>query len=202
MLPRVLLAAVAAFALQTARAQVVDPNLQNLLTALTQGTEVTMLTPLANGMVQITSFKPPSRMTPSDAAAAVESARQQLAAHGIQYPTADQFARALVGGEINTPSGPTTMSGVLPVTGAAATVRSQMVLPGGLPLVSAPSAAAGGSAPPVAVSPQAREQALQQLAAIGILNPSRGQLDTALYGGTISTVNGVHQLPGIIPPQR
>ena len=199
MLPRVLLAAVAALALQTARAQVVDPNLQNLLSALTQGTEVTMFTPLANGMVQITSFRPPSRMTPSDAAAAVESARQQLSIQGIEYPTADQFARALVGGEINTPSGPTTMSGVLPVTGPAATVRSQVVLPSGLPQVGAPSAAAGGSAPPAAVSPQAREVAIQQLASIGILNPSREQIDTALYGGTISTINGIYRLPAILP---
>jgi hypothetical protein len=57
-----------------------------------------------------------------------------------------------------------------------------------------PSAAAGGSATaPVA----AREMALQQLAALGIINPSEDQIRTALVGGTITTLNGVYQLPGI-----
>ena len=39
--------------------------------------------------------------------------------------------------------------------------------------------------------------ALQQLAALGILNPSEDQIRTAMFGGTITTLNGVYQLPGI-----
>jgi hypothetical protein len=45
----------------------------------------------------------------------------------------------------------------------------------------------------------AREAALQQLAAIGIINPSEDQIRTAMVGGTITTVNGVVQLPGLLP---
>src|SRR2546421_151116 len=55
------------------------------------------------------------------------------------------------------------------------------------------SAAAGGTAPP-----SARELALQQLAGIGIINPSEDQIRTAIIGGTLTTVNGVVQLPGVL----
>jgi hypothetical protein len=200
MAPRYVLAAILALALASASAQVADVNLQNLLAALTQGAEVTMYTPLANGMLQVTSFKPPTRMTQAEAAAAVENARQNLATLGIENPSADQFARALVGGPINAPGGPAQLPAVLPVTGQPASVRSQVVYANALPQIAAPSAAAGGSAPAAArtpITPQEREAALQQLAAIGIINPSEEQIRTAILGGTLSTVNGIYPLPGI-----
>jgi hypothetical protein len=202
MAPRYALAALLALALQSAIAQSGDVNLQNLLAALTQGSEVTMYTPLANGMLQVTSFKPPARMTEAQAAAAVESARQQLAAVGITNPTADQFAHALVGGPVNTAQGSVQLAGVLPVSGQPATVRSQVVSASGTAPVAGPSAAAGGSAPfsRTPISAQEREAAISQLAAIGILNPSEDQIRTAVLGGTISTVNGLYRLPGISAP--
>ena len=43
------------------------------------------------------------------------------------------------------------------------------------------------------------EAALRQLAGLGILNPSEDQIRTALVGGTLTTVNGVYQLPGLLP---
>src|SRR5438128_10350498 len=118
MLLRSLLAAGLTLALAAAHAQSTDTNLQNLLAGLVNGAEVTMLTPLANGMVQVTSFKPPRPLPEAEAYAAIESARQHLAAVGIENPTADQFARALVGGPIATRDGPVDLPGVLPVGGA------------------------------------------------------------------------------------
>jgi hypothetical protein len=200
MAPRFVLAALLALALASARAQVADANLQNLLSALMQGAEVTMFTPLANGMLQVTSFKPPAPMPQAEASAAIERARQNLAAIGIERPTADQFARALVGGAISGPNGGATqLAGVLPVTGQPATVRTQVVNANALPQLGAAGAAAGGSAPlgRLSITPQEREAAVQQLGTLGILNPSEEQIRTAILGGTISTVNGIYQLPGI-----
>jgi hypothetical protein len=182
-----------------------NANLQNLLTALTQGTAVTLYTPLANGMVQVTSFQPPLALGRPEAEAAVAIARQHLASLDIANPTADQFARALAGGTIYMRDGPQELPGVLPLTGKPALVTSQIVFPNGSPqvantpgprlIVPAPmSAAAGGSAP---MNVQARELALQQLASIGLLNPSEAQIRTAVYGGTLSSPNGVYQMPGI-----
>jgi hypothetical protein len=45
----------------------------------------------------------------------------------------------------------------------------------------------------------AREAAIRQLASIGIINPSEEQIRLALVGGTITTINGAYQLPGIFP---
>ena len=88
--------------------------------------------------------------------------------------------------------------GVLPASGQAAAIRSQIVaggtpLPPGASYTAGASAAAGGTAPP-----SARELALQQLAGIGIINPSEDQIRTAIIGGTLTTVNGVVQLPGVL----
>src|SRR5258708_5392102 len=112
-----------------------DANFQNLLTGLTQGTEVTLLTPLSDGTVEVTSFFPPGRMNATDAAAAIEQARIALANFGIEQPTGAQFAAALVGGTqptadqvramlqggtVMTPSGTSiTLPGLLSTTPAA-----------------------------------------------------------------------------------
>ena len=85
--------ALAAYA-GSAAAQV-DINLQNLLSALTQGTEVTLLTPATNGMVQVTSFMPPQRYSEAEAAALVEDAQRALAERGVKRPSGEQLAAAL-----------------------------------------------------------------------------------------------------------
>ena len=83
MLPRLLAAAVLALApffnAATAQSQA-DANLQNLLSGLMNGTEVLLVTPLMNGMQQVTSFQPGPRLSAVDANALVERARQQLRA--------------------------------------------------------------------------------------------------------------------------
>jgi hypothetical protein len=39
---------------------------------------------------------------------------------------------------------------------------------------------------------------LRQLADLGIINPSEDQIRAALVGGTLTTLNGVVQLPGLL----
>ena len=195
MLPRATLAAVLACSALFARAQSADPNLQNVLAALTSGTEVTLVTPLSSGMLQVTSFNPGARMSSVDAVAAIDRARSQLQALGEPQPSAEEIARMLAGGPINLPGGRIQAAGILPARGQSASIRSQVVASGTpLPAVATPAtSAAGGSAPAAA-----RELAIQQLAAVGIINPSEDQIRTAMVGGTLYTVNGAVQLPGVL----
>lgn len=190
MLPRATLAAVLACSALLVRAQSTDPNLQNLLAGLTSGTEVTLVTPLTSGMLQVTSFNPGARMSAVDAMAAINRARSQLQALGEPQPSTEEIARMLAGGPINLPGGRIQAAGILPARGQQASIRSQVVA-AGTPLPA--TSAAGGSAPVAA-----RELALQQLASVGIINPSEDELRTAMVGGTINTVNGVVQLPGVL----
>ncbi|HUQ75941.1 MAG TPA: hypothetical protein VM183_14535 [Burkholderiales bacterium] len=201
--PRLLAAAALALATLAAPlfagAQTADPNLQNLLSALTSGSEVMLVTPLRSGMVQVTSFQPGGRLSAPEAVTLIEQARTQLQALGEPQPTAEEIARMLAGGPIEIPSGRIHAPGLLATAGRPATIRSQVVAAGTpLPSTAGPSAAAGGTAPPSA-RVATRELALQQLAALGILNPSEDQIRTALVGGPIMTLNGVYELPGILP---
>lgn len=153
---RTALAVAAALALRCAVAQVGygpgaqgNANLQNLLAALTQGAEVVMYTPLANGLLQVTRFQPPLALPHPEAEAAVAIARQHLRMLDIQNPTPDQLARALAGGAIESRDGPQQLPGVLPLTGKPPLITTQVVLANGLPQVAPAlgSAAAGGSVP-------------------------------------------------------
>ena len=193
MLPRVLTAAMVALGVHLAHAQPRDSNLQNLLAGLETGTPVTLLTPLTNGMVQVTSFSAPTHMSAAEATAYVDRARQELAGLGVQQPTAEEIARMLAGGPLVVPAGNVTVPGLLNTAGIEANIASQQVA-AGTPVNGA--SAAGGSAP--ALPAPAREEAIRQLAAIGIINPSEDQIRTALVGGSITTVNGVYQLPGVL----
>jgi hypothetical protein len=190
MLPRATLAAVLACSALLARAQSTDPNLQNLLAGLTSGTQVTLVTPLTSGMLQVTSFNSGARMSAVDAMAAINRARSQLQALGEPQPSAEEIARMLAGGPINLPGGRIQAAGILPASGHQASISSQVVA-AGTPL---PTTSAAGGTAPVA----ARELALQQLASVGIINPSEDELRTAMVGGTINTVNGLVQLPGVL----
>src|SRR3954452_13040417 len=186
MLPRATFAAVLACSALLARAQSTDPNLQNLLAGLTSGNEVTLITPLTSGMLQVTSFNPGTRMSAIDAMAAINRARAQLQALGEPQPTAEEIARMLAGGPIELPGGRIETQGMLTASGQPAVIRSQIVAAGTPLPASAQAAAAGGSAPPSA----ARQMAIQQLLAVGIANPTEDQIRTALAGGTVNTVNG------------
>lgn len=194
MLPRLAAAAVLVCAALSAHAQSEDRNLQKLLAALIDGTEATLVTPLITGEVQMTSFQSANRMSAIDAMAAINRARAELQALGEPQPTAEEIARMLAGGPIELPGGRLEAQGMLTASGRPAVIRSQIVaagtpLPGG-----AQAAAAGGSAPPNA----ARQMAIQQLLAVGIVNPSEDQIRTALIGGTVSSVYGPYLMPGIL----
>jgi hypothetical protein len=196
MLPRASLAAILVCSALFARAQGTDPNLQNLLAGLTNGSEVTLVTPLTSGMLQVTSFNPGTRLSAVDAMAAINRARTQLQSLGEAQPTAEEIARMLAGGPIDLPGGRVHAVGILNASGQPAAIRSQIVN-AGTPLPPSASYSAGsaaGASAPVA----AREQAIQQLAGLGIINPSEDQIRTAMIGGTITTVNGVYQLPGVL----
>jgi hypothetical protein len=144
--PRLLAAAVLALATLLARAQYTDPNLQNLLAALTSGNAVTLITPLNTGMLQVTSFHSPARMSAADAGAYIDRARLELARLGLTTPSAEEIARMLAGGPLVTPSGPYRLPGLLNAAGAApATLVSQIVAPGAPTASSGGNAAAGGT---------------------------------------------------------
>ena len=196
MLARLLAAAVVALGVSSAHAQYADPNLQNLLAGLMNGGEVTLITPLTTGMLQVTSFRPSVRLDAAETAAYVDRAREELAALGVAQPSAEQIARMLAGGPLDVTMGRVWAQGLLSVAGIPASLTSQIVT-AGTPVPGYGSAAAGGSAPAAPV--QAREAALRELAALGILNPSEDQIRTALVGGTLTTINGVYQLPGLLP---
>ncbi|HZE60552.1 MAG TPA: hypothetical protein VE085_08355 [Burkholderiales bacterium] len=196
MLPRLLAAAALASCAFLAHAQAADPNLQNLLAGLIDGTQVTLITPLTTGMTQVTSFRAPGKLNAADAVAYVERARQQLGLLGVAEPTAEEVARLLAGGPLDVPAGRVSVPGILNLAGVQASIASQIVA-AGTPVPGYGTSAAGGSAPTLPVP--ARDEALRQLAGLGIINPSEDQIRTALVGGTITTVNGVYPLPGVLP---
>jgi len=194
MSPRFFLAAAFASWALLAHSQAPDPNLQNLLAALQTGAPVTLITPLTTGMSQVTSFSAPTHMSDAQARGYVENAKMELAKLGVERPTAEEIARMLAGGPLVVPAGNVTVPGLLNLAGIPASIVSQQVA-AGTPVPG--TSAAGGSAPALPVP--AREQAIRELAAIGIINPSEDQIRTALVGGSITTVNGVYQLPGVLP---
>ena len=141
-----------------ALAQQVDPNFQALLAGLMQGTPITLLTPLSDGTVQVTSFTAPGQRSAADAAMLLQRAQVTLQNLGVVRPTGQQLATALAGGAIDVPTGRTSIPSVL----AGATLDSQVVNAASLPTIVGVSpggvnAAAGGSiAPPQSPTPYVR----------------------------------------------
>jgi len=153
------------FVCAPALGQQVDASFQALLTALMQGTPITLLTPRSDGTIEVTSFTAPGQRTAADAAMLIQSARVNLQNLGVVQPTGQQLAAALAGGAIDVPTGRTQMRGVLPQGTAGVTMQSQVVNAASLPTIvgvspSGVSAAAGGTATPnggfagTVVSPQ------------------------------------------------
>lgn len=194
MLLRTTLAALAVAFMSAAAAQ--TGNLQSLLAALTQGTEVTLITHFANGTSQVTSFRPPVQLPPAEAAAAIERARAELAAFGVTQPSGEQLAVSLIGGTLDIPTGRTQLPGIVPPgqAGNAGAIRSQIVLTSALPQAMLAQQATGITAAQIG-------QAMQQLAGLGIANPTPEQLHVALTGGVVATPGGAVTLPGVLAAQ-
>lgn len=194
MLLRTTLAALGAAFAFAAGAQ--TGNLQSLLAALTHGTQVTLITHFANGTSQVTSFRPPVQLPPAEAAAAIERARAELAAFGVTQPSGEQLAVALVGGTLDIPTGRTQLPGVVAAdpAGSAGAIRSQLVLTSALPQAMLAQQAPGITAAQIG-------QAMQQLAGLGIANPTPEQLHAALTGGVVAAPGGAVTLPGVLAAQ-
>lgn len=194
---RAFLCIVAILAAPLAFAQA-NSNLQSLFVGLTEGTEVMLVTPLANGMTEVTSFRPPVRLAGAEAAGAIERARQQLAALGVAQPTGQQLAVALVGGTVNVPTGSTQLAAILPKGPAPASIRTQIIASGALPQGQVPGAA--GAALTHAEVARALQLATQQLAMHGIVHPTAEQIRVAMFGGTITPSSGPSiVMPGVVP---
>ena len=148
MLSRLAYLLLALMAARGAAAQGADAAMQNLLAGLTRGTQVMLYTPLANGLLEVTRFTPPTALPRPEAEAAVAIARQHLRLLDIEVPTADQLARALIGGSIETRDGPQQLPGVLPLTGERPVVITQIVTASTpIPAPDAGSAGTGGTVP-------------------------------------------------------
>lgn len=89
-------------------------NSDALVTGLRNGTAVTLATTDANAVTTSTTFMPPTgKMGYGNVYTSLALAKQQLAGVGITEPTATQLQAALVGGTVTTPTGQTTLTGVL-----------------------------------------------------------------------------------------
>jgi hypothetical protein len=98
-----------------AAAQLTPVTQQTLINGLNTGKPVTITTPLASGYLQTVSFVPSSGPMPqAQAAQYIQRAQRDLAARGIDKPTALQIAVTLMGGTLATPDGEVQVPGLLP----------------------------------------------------------------------------------------
>ncbi|HEY8249925.1 MAG TPA: hypothetical protein VIG70_04905 [Burkholderiales bacterium] len=88
-------------------------NFQNLVTGLSQGTQVQLFSTLPDGFTQVVTFTPTAALAPEQIAQALETARQRLIGLGIANPTAEQIANTLLGVVVPTPLGGSRIAGVL-----------------------------------------------------------------------------------------
>ncbi len=110
-----LAAALAAPVAAWAQAQFTPVTTQTLMSGLNSGRPVVITTPLAGGYLQTVSFVAPSGPMPqAKAARMIELAQKDLAARGIEKPTALQIAVTLLGGTLPTPNGDVQVPGLLP----------------------------------------------------------------------------------------
>lgn len=163
-------------------------NLAALVSGLAQGVPVTLVTPAADGQLQIATFNPPAVGSAVEVARALEAARSSLISRGIAAPTAQQIGVALMGGGLPTPLGVLQVPGVL--TGTAG-VNAVFVRSSG-------SAAQTFNVPGAAITDVELQQANQLLAQLGILNPTPQQLQAALVGGPLAVANGTVTLLGVL----
>ena len=84
-------------------------NAEALVTGLRNGSPITIVTSGADHTVSIAGFTPSAPMSYSAVASALAGAHRSLTRMGISRPTAEQIQAALIGGEIATASGGTTV---------------------------------------------------------------------------------------------
>ena len=110
-----------------AAAQMTPVTQQTLVDGLNTGRPVTITTPLASGYLQTVSFIPSSGPMPqAQATQLIQRAERDLAARGINKPTALQIAVTLVGGTLETPDGNVQVPGLLPKTASKAKGKAKI----------------------------------------------------------------------------
>ena len=85
------------------------PNADSLVAGLRNGAPITLVTNGAHRSVSIAGFTPTSSMSYGTVGTALANAQRSLAKVGITKPTAEQIQAALIGGEVTTASGATTL---------------------------------------------------------------------------------------------
>jgi hypothetical protein len=103
-------------------------NFSSLVSGLAQGTQVTLATTGADGFTEVVTFTPAGTMSATTVAQTLETARQSLIARGIATPSASQLAAALLGGTLQTATGPVSLTGILPSTPVNATTVNNTAL--------------------------------------------------------------------------
>lgn len=101
-------------------------NAEALVTGLRNGTTVTLVTSGANGTRSLAGFTPAGSMSAGNVDSALAGAQRSLSRVGITRPTAEQIQAALIGGEIELPSGRTQeLRGTVAVRGGNPQVVSR-----------------------------------------------------------------------------
>jgi len=84
-------------------------NAESIVAGLRNGAPVTIVTNSPDRRVSIAGFTPASSMSYGHVASALAGAQHSLSRLGIRKPDAEQIQAALIGGEISTASGGTTV---------------------------------------------------------------------------------------------
>jgi hypothetical protein len=188
-------------------------NFESLVTGLTQGKPVRLVSQDAAGFNRVTTLSPRAALTEPQAVALLERARQDLASFGISQPSPAQIATALVGGVLDLPSGSTEVRGALSQRGVRPQVRVALEPDGRNP---SPEEQAFVRLPadiqsmlagvPAAEALQKVEFAQQQLIALGVPYPSPEQRRAVLqrvlnprYGVVESASAGATTFPPLSP---
>ena len=82
-------------------------NADALVSGLTRGSSITLVTSGPNGSASLAGFTPSRPMSHGEARSALASAQQSLARLGISKPTAEQIQAALIGGDVVVANGAT-----------------------------------------------------------------------------------------------
>jgi len=101
-------------------------NAEALVTGLRNGSSITIATTSSDHSVSLAGFTPAGTMSPENVDRALDNARRSLARVGIQHPNANQIQAALIGGEVELPSGKTQeLHGVVAARGGNPTVAAR-----------------------------------------------------------------------------
>ena len=102
-------------------------NADALVAGLRNGAPITIVTNGADRSVSIAGFTPATSMSYGNVSTALLNAQRSLSRLGIARPTAEQMQAALIGGEVTTARGATTLvrGSVAPRAGSSGPIASR-----------------------------------------------------------------------------